>query len=329
MNLKIVFTSLMGIFVAIIIFYSIMNWYPSNFDSTYIWIEHIKNKSEKPIILLFGSSHTGVLDTNYIQKYLTDNELDYEVYNLASPSDYPTRRAETIGYITELNPKIIFYGIEIRMFEGQPSIKKEQITALQISNIDSVTPNTKEVFEQMINPLLNNDFFSKIPKSPKIITLQTIKHFVRNTNQTDTLDINSNRPFFNTEKLISPVIDLEILQKDWDKKNIQFQGINPDTNREFQALKDLISELENKDVKVVIFATPKSNVYLNLLSVEEQKIFEQMLEELENSGITVYSEYKKYANYNIWSDPAHVVENESGMIYSEDVAKIIVKEIEK
>ena len=109
MNLKITFSSLFGIFIAIIIFYLIMNWYPSNFDSTYIWVEHIKNEPEKPIILLFGSSHTGVLDTDYIQKYLTDNELEYDVYNLARGSDYPTRRAETIGYITELNPKIIFF----------------------------------------------------------------------------------------------------------------------------------------------------------------------------------------------------------------------------
>ncbi len=329
MNLKIVFSSLTGIFTAIIIFYLIMNWYPSNFDSTYTWVEHVKNTSEKPRILLFGSSHTGVLDTDYIQKYLTDNGLEYDVYNLAIPSDYPTRRAETTGYIAELNPKAIFYGIEIRMFEGQPAVKQEYLTALQITNIDNITPDTKGIFQQIVNPLLDNDFFKKIPKSPKVITLQTVKHFVRNTNQTTVIDIESNRPFFNIEKEVAPIVNLEKLQEDWEKKNPQFNGIDPHTNREFKALKDLIAELENKNIIVVIFATPKSSVYLNWLSVEDQKIFDQMLIELRNSGIIVYSEYDKYAEHDIWSDIVHIVENKSGIMYSEDIAKIIAKEIDE
>ena len=329
MNFKITFTVLIGIFVAIILFYFIMNWYPSNFDSTYTWVEYIKNKSDKPKILLFGSSHTGVLDTDYIQEYLTDKGVEYEVYNLAQNSDYPTRRAETIGYISELKPEIIFYGIEIRMFEGQSSIKQEQLTALQITEIKSVAPNTKEVFESILFPLTNNDFFSKIPKSPKIITLQTIKHFVRNSNQTMILDIDSNRPFFNIDEKVAPIIDLETLRKDWKKGNHQFYGIDPQSNREFDTLKDLIKELEGKDIKVIIFATPKSNVYLNWLTVEDKIIFEQMLKEIEKLGITVYAEYDKYADYNIWSDTVHVAENKSAIIYSEDIAKIIVKEIKK
>ncbi len=329
MNFKITFTVLIGIFVAIILFYFIMNWYPSNFDSTYTWVEYIKNKSDKPKILLLGSSHTGVLDTDYIQKYLTDKGVEYEVYNLAQNSDYPTRRAEKIGHISELKPEMILYGIEIRMFEGQPSIKQEDLTALQITEIQSVTPNTKEVFKSILFPLTNNDFFSKIPKSPKITTLQTIKHFVRNSNQTMILDIDSNKPFFNIGKKDSQIIDLEILQNDWEKKNVQFQSIDSQNNREFDTLKKIIKELESKDIKVVIFATPKSSAYLNLLPKDDKIIFDQMLDELENSGITVYKKYDNYANYNIWSDPAHVAENKLGVIYSEDISKIIVKEITK
>ncbi len=329
MNLKIVSSSLIGIFVAIMIFYLIINWYPSNFDSSYIWVEHMKNKSEKPLILLIGSSHTGVLDTDTIQKHLTDNKLEYKVYNLARSSDHPTRWADTVSYITELNPKIIFFGIEPRLFEGQPSVKQEELTALQITNIDSVTPNTKEIFDKIINPLLNNDFFTHIPSSPKIITLQTIKYFVRDANQTTVLDNDSNRPFFNVGKKIEPLVDLEIIQKDWEKRNRQFNGIDPSTNREFKALKDQIEELKNKDIQVVVFATPKSSVYINWLGVEDKKIFDQMLKELENSDTPVYSVFEKYADYNIWSDAIHVIQNRTGIIYSEDIAKIIIKEIEK
>jgi len=329
MNLKIVFTSLTGIFLAIIIFYVIMNWYPSNFDQIYIWSEYIKNETNKPKIFLFGSSHTGTLDTNYIQEYLKNNKIEHEVYNLAINSDYPTRRAETIGYISALKPEIIFYGIEIRMFEGQPEITKEQLTALEITQIEGITPNPSKIFGDLLFPLYNNDFFSKIPKSPKIVTLQTIKHFIHNSNETTTLDFKSNEPFFNIEKEVQSVVDLEVLEKDWNKKDPKFYGIDPQKNREFNALKEIIKELENKDIKVVIFATPKSSVYLNWLETEDKLIFEQMLKELEKPGTAVYSEYDKYADDNMWTDVAHVVESDLGIIYSEDTAKMIINEIKK
>ena len=329
MNLKISLTVLIGIFVAIIAFYVIMNWYPSNFDPVYTWTEHIKNESDNPKILLLGSSHTGVLDTNYIQEYVISNGLEHDVYNLAIASDYPTRRAQTIGYISELKPEMVFYGIEIRMFEGQGNVKQEQLTALQISEIKNVMPNAKEFFQQIVFPLTDNDFFTKIPKSPKIVTLQTIKHFVRDSNHTSSLDINSNRPFFNIKNEVEPIKELEEFKKEWEVENLKFNGINPQINREFDALKDLISELESKNIKVVIFATPKSSVYLNWLTSEDKIIFDQMLEEIEESGITVYNEYDTYANYNIWTDIVHVVENKLGIVYSEDIAKKIVEEIKR
>jgi len=327
MNLKITFTVFLGIFFAIIIFYYVMDWYPSNFDPTYSWVEHIKNKSDKPKILIFGSSHTGSLDTDYIQEYLKDRGSESEIFNLSQSSDYPSRRAHTIGYIGELNPKMILYGIEIRMFEGQSPVEKEQLTALQITKIKSIVPNTKNIFESILFPLWDNDFFSKIPKSPKITTLQTIKHFVRNSDQSMYLDIDSNRPFFNIEKTITPIVELKELEKDWKKKNPQFYGINPETNGEFETLKNLIKEMEQKDVKIVIFATPKSSVYLDWLNEDDKEIFNKMLQDIGNSDTSVYIQYDKYADYNIWSDVVHVVEHNE--MYSEDIAKIILKEIEK
>jgi len=327
MNLKITFTVFLGIFFAIIIFYYVMDWYPSNFDPTYSWVEHIKNKSDKPKILIFGSSHTGSLDTDYIQEYLIDRGSEAEIFNLSQSSDYPSRRAHTIGYISELNPKMILYGIEIRMFEGQSPIEQEQLTALQITKIKSVVPNIKNIFESILFPLWDNDFFSKIPKSPKITTLQTIKHFVRNSDQTLSMDITSNRPFFNIEKTIAPIIELKELEKDWKKKNPQFYGISPEINGEFDTLKNLIKEMQKKDVKVVIFATPKSSVYLDWLNPNDKQIFNKMLGEIENLDTPVYPQYDKYADYNIWSDVSHVVEHNE--MYSEDIAKIILKEIEK
>jgi hypothetical protein len=329
MNLKITLTVLVGIFVAITIFYSIMNWYPSNFDPVYTWSEYAKDKSDNPKIIIFGSSHTGVLDTDYIQEYITGNELDHEIYNLSRASDYPTRRSETIGYITELKPEMILYGIDIRMFEGQPTANQELLTALQITEINTITPNSNEFFKELVYPLTDNEFFSKIPKSPKIVTLQTIKHFVRDSNQTMILDINSNRPFFNIEKNVDPLKDLEFLRTDWEKRNLQFHGLDPQNNREFDTLKELIQEMENKGIKVVIFATPNSSVYLDWISTEDKIIFQQMFEEIGESGTIIYPKHDTYADHHIWASVDHVVEDKSGRIYSEDIAKMILKEIEE
>jgi hypothetical protein len=322
-NFKIILSVLFAIFISIIIFYFIMNWYPSNFDSTYIWSEYIKNKNEEPKIFLLGSSHTGVLNSTFIQNYITENDEHYKIYNLAINSDYPTRRAQTLGNLIDLNPKFVFYGIEIRMFEDQQSIKQGPVT-----RINDVLPNIQIIFHEIFFPLTEIDFLSKIPKSPKIVTLSTIKYFVKDGNYTVNLDVDSIRPLTKHNEYAEIISLEEIKEKVGEQK--EFQGLKSENNREFDELKKNIEILKKNNIKVIVFATPKSSIYLDWLPNEAKEEFDQMLKELKNEyDIPVYSKYDIYANQNIWSNWDHVVETKQGLMYSKDMATIILDEIKK
>ena len=62
---------------------------------------------------------------------------------------------------------------------------------------------------------------------------------------------------------------------------------------------------------------------------EDNIIFEQMFKEIAESGTIIYPKHDTYADQHIWASLDHVVENKTGIIYSQDIAKIILKEIEK
>jgi hypothetical protein len=324
MNLRITCVILGSFVIAFSILYFIVSWYESKYDESYKWAELLKQSSDNhKKIFLLGSSHVAALNTTYINEYISENNKEYKVYNLATPSDYPSRRLETLGSLISLKPEIIVYGIELRMFEGQASVNDEPITPLQISTPKSILPDLQQYMGDLLFDFEHNDLTAKIPKSPKLITLQTLHHIIHYKEDTKKT-FSSDLPLFG-ESPGTSIISQDQLKRDWESSPHTFHGIgNPDKNTEFIALNEIIDTLGKNHIKVLIFTTPYSKVYLDFLSDSDKQTYNSMLEELSKKSDTkVYSIYEKYANLPIWNNYDHVAYNKNSTIYSQDIAKMI------
>jgi hypothetical protein len=73
---------------------------------------------------------------------------------------------------------------------------------------------------------------------------------------------------------------------------------------------------------------PRPQEYINTIPKEEQEKFFIAIDELyKANGIKSFSLFDKYANWEIFKDHSHVTTNKTGLIFSEDMAKIIVQEL--
>ena len=71
-------------------------------------------------------------------------------------------------------------------------------------------------------------------------------------------------------------------------------------------------------------------MYRESISEESRKHFNPILEKISsNLGIKIVNYNEKYSDMNIWRDLSHIAYNQNAIIFSEDISKMIIKEIEK
>ena len=92
----------------------------------------------------------------------------------------------------------------------------------------------------------------------------------------------------------------------------------------------IISELKNNDIKVVLFSIPLPKAYLDFIPNSEREELHSMLNDTAKEfDIQFYNFTEKYEKLPIWTDLSHVAFNPKSMVYSEDITKIILSEINK
>ena len=69
-------------------------------------------------------------------------------------------------------------------------------------------------------------------------------------------------------------------------------------------------------------------IYFENLSSFNKETFEQSLSIISTTGVPVYRFDDKYAQQNIWYDYRHVVIDEVGIIFSEDILNLIIDHID-
>ena len=108
-------------------------------------------------------------------------------------------------------------------------------------------------------------------------------------------------------------------------KNYQVGDINRERNP--VALQIMIEEFQKNDIKFAIFSTPlHENCFKDLQSINSNEIFEKALNDISiKNSINIYPLHDAYWDYDAWSNIEHLTHN--AFLYSEDVAKIILKEI--
>jgi len=83
------------------------------------------------------------------------------------------------------------------------------------------------------------------------------------------------------------------------------------------------------NVKVVLFTTPLSKNFLEILPDSDEQTLDIILQNLsEEFDVKIYDLKDKYTELSIWRDPTHIVNSETAMIFNKDIAEIISSEID-
>lgn len=272
---------------------------------------------KKEHVFLIGSSHMGQLNTTLVNEIVSKSNSSFEVYNLAISGDMPSKRLQHVERTIALKPKLIIYGISFRDFELD---KKENHFPL---------PEPKKIIRDILPKSIEQHAFN-----PLITTLKVIRDVFKNSEdftEHSKIRLENNAFYYIDPKLHHTTIEnIEGLKKQSTimKKDVFSIDISS-TSLEIKSLKDIINAFKKNNIAVVLYETPLHQYYLDSISNSDKENFNLIINQIAHEAdIHVYDFTYKYSNDMIWGDLSHVVYNKNATIYSEDVAKIILGEIE-
>lgn len=268
---------------------------------------------DKKIILLLGSSNVGQLNVAKINEIVSSQHTDYEIFNLAYNADTPKIRFNSIEETISLKPKYVFYGVSFIDFRSPT--EKENIFDIKFSFAQLLPNNTIEKFNPKFNTIekIKETFVSTdlFPPPRKFFSVP-------------------NTPFFEYNEDSTTILTEDELKRGLPLSGVYASEINlTDDHQEVQHFEKIISEFQKNNIKVVIFTTPVHNLYYNALSDSVKDDFNKLLERISNDyDVKIYDFSNEFGDMDIYWDLIHVSYNEKSLVYSESVAKIILKEIE-
>lgn len=307
-NIKISLSILVAVIISVFIFFLVMISLPD--DLFQIYQEFFsKDLGDGNKIFILGSSHVFAINPIIISEKLKQNNYDFDVYNLASPGDDFEERARSINMIIEKKPKIIIIGIEPRSFESNG----RSITLPPESPLPNI-PSFNKIFQ-----IVDLGDKKGIFENPKFAIIRTISSPLNidkiNTQYTPFFQLDAN------DESIIPFTELNKIQPEYVAQ------INPiENNSNLISLRNFISELENNNIKVILFITPHSKIYLDLYPQKQSEIFFDIIDFLSKNN-QVYSLYEKYSELNVWHDHTHLAVNKNSNFYSNDIADLIIAEL--
>jgi len=331
MNTEIMLAIFVALILALTITYSVNDWYRSNFDINKkqdVFYSQDFDPSKKKIYLV-GSSQVHRLNATFIEKFISQTESDYEIYNLGIPADRPSRRIGTLQEIIDTKPVQVIYGITFKDLAGSARIPNTitQVTA-PTKPIDALPQPWEFLYEDI--PQTNIIDFSNFD-NPQLITLKIIElSQQRKLKEKLTPDL-PNTPFTKYEKKLSKIIYLpELMEKNYnDRERRLFTGYdNGVSGTNLNTIKKIISTLQENNIKVILISVPYTRTFLDHLDDDSIEIFTSSMKEISDEfDVEVYHFYDKYADLKIFRDSVHISMNKKSIIFSSDMAKIILDEI--
>ena len=268
-------------------------------------------------IFLVGGSHISAINPFFIEEFLGENNEEYEVFNLSKMANRPLREIKNIDLLISAGPEIVVYGISARDFAAIQSINKPTVKSNQ------PLPDPSLFFKNWLN-IQNSELLILQPDfSPKLITLKELRG--KTVNSQDYIKA----PFFRFDykRDFNVMVDEKLqLQAIRDAKPAEFTSI--DKNQDFLSLKKIITHLQENNIKIILFTTPQHKYVYDLVATSEKQAFEKIIVELEKSNnLEIYRFTEKYSDLEIWRNPTHIVVSNSVSIFSDDIAKLILKEL--
>ena len=321
MNKTILISVLLALTFSFLIFYAFHESFPpqkvSDIKDHPFFVENKNSDSKK--ILLLGGSGAAQLDSTMINQLLSKDYENHIFYNLAYNADTPKQRYKSINETIMLKPELVLYGItyfDLNGFYWINTIKNPQ-------PLPTIGLNPAAL-------LAYDDPFLEI--NPKETTLNFIRESFGDTGffpeKADRFQL-ENAPFSFFDEYQTIIAD------DNDLKKIRAESVKTHVNQneaitkeQVRHLKEIIELLQNNDIKVIIFVLPQQKYFLDLIPEDDKAIFYASLEEIKSEfNVKIYDLSDDYADLNIWMDHNHVAYNKKSMIFSDDIYKIISKEM--
>lgn len=312
MNYKILSSVIFVIFAVTIIFSFTMDFYIQFYDPDWYGISNFKNTgdSDKNKIFIIGSSSVFSINAETINAELKDQQKNYLVYNLADMSDTPTKRITSIDNIISHKPKLVLYGIGIWEFQN--------FSAKSYSNLDFLL-EPRMIFVSLFENTMDSSIHEQIPVSPKDRTLMSLKYILRGPDQ-------HHHPFIKFDP--SPINNYKkiINEFGYPKSN----GFNlTENNKKIVALKQILQKFEDNGIKVILFSNPQHKTVIDAISEDEIESFQIMLDQnAREFELKTYFFHDKYVDLDIWRDRFHISTHPDAKIYTNDISKIIFKELD-
>lgn len=268
---------------------------------------------EKKKIFLYGSSHIGALNDTEINRLVSKNNPEYVIYNLATVADTPTSRISTLEKDVSLQPQMVIYGLTYR---------------------DLITDSSETNFFDIKN-LENSFIYSQFPGienlNPKLISLSAFRQLMASKEIQPEYNYGylylTNNPNFDNIRQEESIQNIDPLGR--------FEQYRPENfvfsldNYQIQNLKKMIEVFKQNNIEFVIIINPLHRYYLDLIPIDVKNSFEETMDSISKKyDVKIYDLSEKYAELPIWRNWDHVAYNQTALIFTEDVSKIIIKEIE-
>jgi len=262
--------------------------------------------SKEYTIFMVGSSQIGAIDVTQVENLVT-SEKSLEIYNLVKKSDTPAKRLKDLEGIILSKPDLVLYGISYRDF----SFPHQETTIL---------PNPQHIMSSKIY----SNFEDVIPSDPKSLTGSILTGLIFQNFQEPTTSTN---PFYQPPINDTSVSDSKI-RSDEDLPATIWNDL-AETEKNMDALHKIISKLQDKEIKIVIFTLPLHSYYLETLSDYQKNNFLVFKNDLKNKyNLEIYEFEGKYIELDVWRDPIHMILNKNVTIFNSDIANIINIEME-
>ena len=315
MNYRIIFLLLLAISITSTTLLFSMDLYIQIYDPDWYGILNLNQKTddEKKRIFLIGGSTVYSINALYLNEKLSENEINFEVYNLADMSDTPTRRLNSIENIIDNKPEIVFYGLGYTDFE--------KFEVKEFDPLSTFINNPNELFRSSLEFLLGEPLEEYFPLSPKDKSLTSLKYVLRGPDE-------HYHPFMSFKQ--GETVDLEQIKK-YDLKPRYVDALEVSNNdKEVLALNSIIKKLQENNIEVVLFSFPYNSIMLDNTDPNQIENFEKMLKNKQKQfDVNLFFLHDKYSNLNIWKDTLHMANNPKTIIFTEDILEKIIEVINR
>lgn len=322
MNLKIVLVIAICFTISFTFLYLVNDWYNSNFDVDKIRLKWYSEISEIPHKgFLLGNSRVFVLDELLISDHLLKNGKNIIVYDLAIGGKTPDYWKDHLEDIIISKPEIVVIGIDPEDFISK--ISPSEIDSFWFLSVNSLLSNSNKLIGEKLQSLNVFKFDLNNFNNPKLSSLKIIQFL-----ETGIIDNNFKKiptqPFFSGGDKLYRIIDSDELRK----RGIQNPTNIIENSKQEKALIEIIQNLKENDINIILVITPRPQAFIENWELDEKKAWHDLLIRLERqTDVKIYNLQNQFSELNIFADIYHITRLPEGNVYSEEIAKIILLEL--